>query len=165
MADSLADFERKLRDLEKGMTTRQAMGRVGSAVQGEIDNAVRGTLRDLSMSGWPGDIVGSHRVLDDESVLVQPVKAMKGRMAVLERGRNRGNAGGLAGPGISADGTTRRNANGAVRRVRARRGRRWNGYTQPQGTMTDASQRIADKAPPLIAVEVRRAIVKHIGGS
>ena len=171
MAESFADLQRKLlaveRDLE-GRASRSAMARVGRALRPEIDRAVSGTLGDLSMSGWrrsgPIDIVGSHRVLDDATVLIEPVKRAKGPMAVLERGRNQGNASGFSGPGISADGTTRRNANGSIRKVRARKGRRWNGTTQGKGTMGDAARVIADKAPKLIAAEVHKALAKRLTG-
>lgn len=172
MAESFADLQRKLlaveRDLE-GRASRSAMARVGRALRPEIDRAVSGTLGDLSMSGWrrsgPIDIVGSHRVLDDATVLIEPVKRAKGPMAVLERGRNMGGGShGFSGPGISADGTTRRNANGAIRKVRARKGRRWNGYTAGKGTMSDASQAIKDKAPALIADEVHKALARRLTG-
>jgi hypothetical protein len=152
-----------------GETTRAQMARVGAAVQGEIDRAVTGDIGDTSMSGWrrsaPIAIVGSHKVVSDHAVLVQPVPAAKGPMAVLERGRNiTGGLGAMAGPGVSADGSTRRTKSGGVRKTRSRRGRRWNGYTQGKGTMGDASQAIAKRAPALIDKELQRALRKHLRG-
>tara|TARA_R110000868_G_scaffold119845_1_gene317942 strand:+ start:244 stop:762 length:519 start_codon:yes stop_codon:yes gene_type:complete len=171
VAQSFADLDRKLgrvvADLN-GEVSRQGLARVGQKVQGEIDQAVSADIGDTSMSGWrrsgPIAITGTSRVISDHAVIVEPVGKAKGPMAVLERGRNQGNAGGMAGPGVSADGTTRRNANGSVRKTRARKAKRWNGTTQGKGTMGDASQAIKDKAPRLIAAEVHRALGKHLSG-
>lgn len=172
MADSFADLQRKLvaveRDLE-GRGARASMGRVGRDLRPEIDRAVVGTLGDKSMSGWkrggPIQITGTSRLLDDQSVLVEPVKRSKGPMAVLERGRNLGGGGGFAGPGInSRTGVTSFTKSGAVRKVRARAGKRWNGYTQGKGTMTDASEAIQKRAPGLIADEVHKTLAKHLRG-
>jgi len=171
VAQSFADLDRKLgkvvADLN-GEVSRAGLARVGRKVQGEIDRAVTADIGDASMSGWrrggPIAVVGTSRVISDHAVIVEPVKPAKGPMAVLERGRNQGNAGGMAGPGVSSDGTTRRNKNGSVRKARARKAKRWNGYTQGKGTMGDASQAIKDKAPKLIAAEVHRALAKHLSG-
>jgi hypothetical protein len=73
---------------------------------------------------------------------------------VAEQGRNQGNAGGFSGPGINrSTGITSRTKSGAVRRVRARQSRRWNGATAGKGTASRAVAemdrqlpRIADKA-------------------
>ena len=171
MAGDFASLNRKLeavsRDLS-GTTSRAQMKRVGVKVQPLIDRAVTSSIGDLSMSGWrrgaPIQIKGTSRTTSDHAVLVEPVKSAKGPMAVLERGRNMGNASGMAGPGVSADGTTRRNKNGSVRKVRARKSKRWNGYTPAKHTMTDASQLIKDKAPGLIADELHKSLAKHLMG-
>lgn len=172
MAQSFADLNRKvegiIRDLD-GEVSRQGLARVGKAMAPEIERAVAADIGDTSMSGWrrsgPIAITGTSRPLSDHAVIVEPVAQAKGPMAVLERGRNQGGGShGFSGPGISADGTTRRNANGSVRKVRARKGRRWNGTTQGKGTMGDASRVIADKAPKLIAAEVHKALAKRLTG-
>jgi hypothetical protein len=167
LAALAAKIERVADDMT-GQTSRAQMARIGAKLQPEIDRAVSADIGDTSMSGWrrgsPIAIVGSHRVLSDHAVVVQPVGQAKGPMAVLERGRNIGNSGGMAGPGVSADGSTRRNKNGSLRKVRARKAKRWNGYTQGKGTMGDASRVIADKAPDLIAGELRKALRKHLRG-
>ena len=171
MAQSFADLDRKLgrvvADLN-GEVSRAQMARVGKKLQGEINKAVAADIGDTSMSGWrrgaPIAVVGTSRAISDHAVIVEPVKPAKGPMAVLERGRNQGNAGGMAGPGVSADGSTRRNKNGSVRKTRARKAKRWNGYTSGKETMSEASQAIKDKAPKLIAAEVRKALAKHLSG-
>jgi len=171
VAQSFADLNRKLdgvtRDLS-GEVSRGGLARVGKAVQVEIERAVAADIGDTSMSGWrrsgPIAITGTSRAISDHEVIVEPVKRAKGPMAVLERGRNQGNASGFSGPGISADGSTRRNANGSVRKARRRKARRWNGYTAGKNTMSEASQAIKDKAPPLIAAEVHKALAKRLTG-
>jgi hypothetical protein len=120
------------------------------------------------MSGWrrkgPIPIVGASRALSDHSVVVEPVKAAKGPMAVLERGRNAGGGVGLTqGPGVRQDGTTRRNKSGMVGKVRRKTAsRRWNGYTAGKGTMSEASQAIKVKAPGLVEGELVRVLSKHL---
>ena len=155
------------RDLD-GQTSRAQMQRVGKKLQPLINRAVAADIGDLSMSGWRRsgaiEIRGTSRVLSDHAVIVEPEKPGKGPMAVLERGRNMGDAGGMAGPGISADGTTRRNKNGSVRKTRARKAKRWNGTTKAKHTMSDASQLIKADAPGLIAKEVHKALAKHLRG-
>lgn len=174
MADDLAGLARRLEsviDDLSGQTSRAQMARVGKKLQPEIDRAVTADIGDLSMSGWrrgnPIEIVGSHKVLSEHAVIVQPVPATKGLMAVLERGRNAGGGVGLLqGPGLNQrTNTTRRGADGMVGKVRRKRKeRRWNGYTQGKGTMGDASQVIAAKAPDLVAAELRKALRKHLRG-
>lgn len=165
MGESFADLDRKLTAVSKDLqSTRVQMARVGEQLRPEIDHAVERTLGDLSMSGWrrsgPIEIVGTSRTVSDNAVRVEPVKRAKGPMAVLERGRNTGGSTAMAGPGVSADGTTRRNKNGSVRKVRARKGRRWNGYTESKGTMSDAAEAIQRRAPGLINDEVVEAILR-----
>ncbi len=126
MAQSFAQFERKIaavQDELSGAAGKARLARVGKLAQGDVDEAVRGTLGDDSMSGWkrgaPIPIKGASRLVGDTEVFVSAGKA-SGPMRVLQSGRNQGNAGGMAGPGVSADGTTRRNKNGTVRKARAR---------------------------------------------
>lgn len=169
MANDLAGLHRKVLAIERSMdgaTSAAQMRRVGKKLEPLIAQAVSADIGDTSMSGWrrggPIAIIGTSRVLNQHAVKVEPVKPAKGPMAVLERGRNLGNAGGMAGPGVSADGTTRRNKSGGLRKVRARRGRRWNGYTRGKGTMGDASVLISKKAPGLLAAEIRDELAKQL---
>lgn len=173
MVTDLAGFARKMEAVAAdlaGETSRAQMARVGKALQPEIDRAVSADIGDTSMSGWrrgsPIAVVGSHKVLSDSAVLVQPVKAAKGPMRVLESGRNAGGGvGSLQGPGILRNGTTRRNKNGMVGKVRRKTAeKRWNGYTQGKGTMGDASQVIAKRAPELIRKELQKTLRKRLGG-
>lgn len=163
MAQSFAEFERKIEAVQRDID-KIAWAEVGKALAPEIDKAVRGTLGDQSMSGWkrgaPIDVTGSFRATSD-GVYLSAGKT-SGLMRVLERGRNQGNAGGMAGPGVSADGTTRRNKDGSVRKVRARRARRWNGTTDGKDTWSHANDAMVDRAPGLVAVQVHRNLKQHL---
>ncbi len=167
LAAFAAKMERVADDLT-GQTSRAQMARIGAKLESTIPAAFSADWGDDSYSGWRRNaeihVLGSHKVLSDHAVKVEPVKDAKGVMAVAERGRNIGNSGGMAGPGVSADGSTRRNKNGSLRKVRARKAKRWNGYTEGRGTMGDASRVIAAKAPDLIAGELRKALRKHLRG-
>jgi len=173
VAQSFADLNRKMEAVERdlsGQLSRQAMARVGEAVQGEIEKAVTADIGDTSMSGFRRGnsikIVGTSKVISDHEVKVQPDPSTgaKGAMAVLERGRNQGNAGGMAGPGVSADGTTRRTKSGAVRKVRARQSRRWNGTTRGRGTWSDATEIMTREMPKRYVAELDATIGKFITG-
>jgi hypothetical protein len=168
--NDFAAFAAKMQAVQRdlsGVTSRQQMARVGAKLAPEIDQAVRADIGDNSMSGWrrsgPIQVVGTSRPLSDHSVVVEPVRAAKGPMAVLERGRNQGNASGFSGPGVNRKtGTTRRTKSGAVGKVRAFKAKRWNGTTRGKGTMADASQAIRRRAPGLVEDEVVRTLAKHL---
>lgn len=169
MAQSFAQFERKIaavQDELSGAAGEARRKRIGKLAQGDVDEAVHGTLGDDSMSGWkrgaPIPIKGASRLVGDTEVLVSAGKA-SGPMRVLQSGRNQGNAGGMAGPGVSADGTTRLNKNGTVRKVRARKARRWNGTTAGKGTWSKADALITARTPARVHAEVRKALGKHLG--
>ena len=116
------------------------------------------------MSGWrrgsPIQVVGTFRA-GPSSVFMSAGKA-GGPMRVLQDGRNQGNGGGMAGPGVSKDGTTRRNKDGSVRKTRARKASRWNGTTQGKDTWSDAAAAMADKAPRLVFVQVGKTLSKTL---
>ena len=155
------------RDLSaKGMESRLA--RVGRELAPLIDRAVAGDIGDQSMSGWrrrkPIEVVGTSSVRDG-LLSVEPVKAAKGPMRVLESGRNQGNASGFAGPGVNRlTGETARTKSGAVRKVRARKAKRWNGYTTGKGTWSEAAEAIIAKAPGAINDEKVAVMARHFRG-
>jgi hypothetical protein len=151
----------------KGQQAR--LKRVGVLSKTDVNQAVRADIGDLSMSGWrrgnPHEITGRFDLEGDSAVVMSPSKRGRGPMRVLEQGRNQGNAGGMAGPGVSADGTTRRTKSGAVRKVRARQARRWNGTTRGKNTWTDATEIMVKKMPARYDAELARDIGKLIRGS
>lgn len=141
------EFSAKLERLERewsGVEGRRRLERVAQKTKGDVGEAVRGDLGDLSMSGWrrgkPIDVQGRYDVVTDSSFTVTPAKRGRGPMRVLEQGRNQGNASGFSGPGVNAKtGATSRNLDGSLRKVRARKGKRWNGRTAGKGTWGDAT--------------------------
>ena len=141
------EFSAKLEHLQRewsGVEGRRRLERVAQKTKGDVGEAVKGDLGDLSMSGWrrgnPIDVQGRYDVVTDSSFTVTPAKRGRGPMRVLEQGRNQGNAFGFSGPGVNAKtGATSRNADGSVRKVRARKGKRWNGRTAGKGTWSDAT--------------------------
>ena len=132
--------------------------------------ANRAASRDLggdrAFSGWAR---GNRIALDthlkagrNESTLLIPTRASAGPWTVAEQGRNQGNARGFAGPGINRrTGITSRTKSGGLRRVRATRGRRWNGTTQGKGTASDAAKVMERELPKIAEREYRKVIVKH----
>ena len=168
MATSLQGFERKLVAVGKefdGSAGLARLKRVAMDTKGDIDVAVKGDLGDSSMSGWrrgrPVQVKGAFKVEGD---VVAMVPTAPGPMRVLQQGRNQGNSGGMAGPGVSSDGSTRRTKSGGVAKVRARKAKRWNGRTDGKDTWTDATAIMVDKVPARYAREVHRAIGKHLTG-
>ncbi len=165
MAQSFAEFEVKLQavlDEFDGTAAAARMARVAKATERDVDEAVRGTLGDLSMSGWrrgaPIDITGISRVRTD-SAFISAGRA-SGPMRVLQDGRHPG--GGMQGPGVSPDGTTARTKAGKVRKVR--KARRWNGSSPNKDTWTHAAELMQERVPKRIAAEVHAALKRHLNG-
>jgi hypothetical protein len=165
MPDGFTVLQRKAAQLERefsGEASKKRLERVARQTKTDVDEAVRDDLGDLSMSGWPrGNIVGRYDVLSDHEFEINPVPRSRGPMRVLEQGRNQGNASGFAGPGINTrTGLTARNKNGSLRKVRARKGKRWNGRTEGKGTWTDAAKLMSERVPDRVDSEVQKAIGK-----
>jgi len=166
--DLSARFDMLAREMG-GQAQQARLKRVGVLSKADINEAVRADLGDMSMSGWrrgnPHEIAGRFDLVGDSSVAMTPGKRGRGPMRVLEQGRNHGNASGFSGPGIGSDGTTARTKSGGVRKVRARRGRRWNGTTQGKGTWTDATKIMEAKMPARYEREFVQDVGKLIRGS
>ena len=84
-------------------------------------------------------------------VVVTPARGSGGPFRVMESGRNMGQTGLVQGPGAVRKGRrageTLRNKDGALRKVRATRGKRWNGYTRAKHTWSDAIDRMMERTP------------------
>lgn len=164
---TFAEFDLKLQHIQQewsGAAGRRRLERVAVKTKGDVAEAVKGDLGDLSMSGWrrgnPIDVQGRYDVQTDSSFTVTPAKRGRGPMRVLEQGRNQGNAFGFAGPGVNAQtGATARNQDGSVRKVRARKGKRWNGRTAGKDTWSDATalmqQRVAGRVHDEVVKSLR----------
>lgn len=108
--------------------------------------AVRADIGDSSMSGWAkNDVLRADVRVKASSVSITPFGPQTGRWRVLTDGR--GNR--AQGPGVSANGTTKRNKNGTVKKARAYKGR-GNGSTRGKGTWTDTEAAMERLAPDLM---------------
>lgn len=160
------EFSAKLEHLQRewsGAAGRRRLERVAQKTKGDVGEAVKGDLGDLSMSGWrrgnPIDVQGRYDVVTDSSFTVTPAKRGRGPMRVLEQGRNQGNASGFSGPGMNVKtGVTSRTASGGVRKVRARKGKRWNGRTAGKDTWSDATALMQHR----VAGRVHDEVVKSL---
>lgn len=112
---------------------------------------------DRGFSGWrrgaPIQLGLAFKVHTDSSGLTMHRTARSaGPWKVAEDGRNRGGSSGVAGPGVNrTTGVTARTKSGRVRKVRATRGRRWNGYTAGRGTWTAAQSTMSRAAGSALA--------------
>jgi hypothetical protein len=151
-----------------GTNGRKRLQVVAKQTAKDVDEAVRADLGDQSMSGWrrggPIKVTGAAKVISDTEISVFAAGKGKGPMRVLEQGRNQGNAGGFSGPGINTrTGVTARTKSGGVRKVRARKGKRWNGTTDGKGTWSDAVQLMQGRVGKRVDDQVVDAIRSHIG--
>lgn len=166
MAQSFADLNRKLdafgRELS-GSAARKRLQKVARDSLPAVNAAVPADIGDQSMSGWRrnNEIPVKAVVAKEGPVAITPDGRSAGQWRVLEEGRNKGNAFGLSGPGISADGTTRRNKNGSVRKVRARKGRRWNGTTDGKETWSDAADAVKREFPGRMGEQLADAMGQY----
>lgn len=151
--EAINDFADELeREVIKRMTAEQA-AEAQRIAEREASADLGG---DPKMSGWEPSLDTKVIHFPDGASLLAPTRSSAGPWTVATLGRNQGNAGGLAGPGVIQSGanagTTARTKSGGVRKVRARKLRRWNGYTDGKGTgdrvhdaATAAAQPIAEK--------------------
>ena len=120
----------------------EILWRLDKPLKADVAKAVRADAGgDLMLSGWPRATFDVDLGIKAGAMGVRPTPRSGGPMRVLESGRNQGNARGFSGPGINVKtGVTSRTKGGALRKVRARKGRRWNGYTRGKNTWTDATE-------------------------
>lgn len=166
---SVDRWAKNLQDELNGTAAKKRMDLVGDKLKREVDTATGRTLGDQSMSGWrrgnPIEITGQADVPNVNEIVIRPTKPGRGPMRVLQSGRHMGNAGGFAGPGVNRKtGLTNYTKAGAVRKVRASRGRRWNGYTRGKGTWDDVEKAVGSKAGEAIhEIRVLYALRKTVG--
>ena len=163
MASSWEKILRDLNSVVDEMSSEAQLLKAAEVSAKIVDQSVQHTLGDQSMSGWRRGApieTGGRATVTPLGVAIEP--STKGPMRVLESGRHMGNASGFAGPGISArTGLTSRNKSGAVRKVRARKGGRWNGYTRPRHTWSTAESLIRVEFPRAEMVELTRTMGKY----
>ena len=163
---SLADFGDELAKLGADLTTREkyeitdSMGRRAQKLAEQAASADLGG--DPKFSGWTPVLETRTRRLADGATMLTPTARSAGPWTVAEQGRNQGNAGGFAGPGINTTtGLTARTKSGKVRKVRARALRRWNGTTRGKDTASDAVALMEREMPKLAEQGVKRVIRKR----
>lgn len=139
MADSFAQFARKLEQVERDMSDRATLTRLGMGAKDDFAEAVRGDFGDLSMSNWrrgrPIEMQARFTVSASE-VTVEPAGRARGPVTVAERGRRAG-----------------------VSNRRASRGRRY-GASAGKGTWTDAEKLMVDRTPKRAHDELVKSLRK-----
>ena len=155
----LDKLQREFDRVERARITR-LMGERAQAIAEQA--ASRDLGGDPKFSGWAPRLDTELVTKSDGSTLIGPTRSSAGPWTVAESGRNQGNARGFFGPGVNVrTGLTSRTKTGAVRKVRVRKGRRWNGYTTGKGTASDATARMERELPLIAEAGVRRVLVKH----
>lgn len=162
---TLAAFNKRVDRFRKEMTPQALDHALGKMAKDEATKAAEGDWTNADFSGWtrakPIKMATRYDVLSPGRVLLKPTPRSAGPWTVAESGRNQGNAGGFSGPGVNrSTGETSRTASGGVRKVRARKSKRWNGRTRGKGTATKAHVVIEKKAPDIVAKQIDRAIRK-----
>lgn len=138
---------------------------VGARLLPLVRQAVVNDIGKATMSGWPAKLEAEGRVviLKGGAVMIVRERRSAGMIRVLDRGRHMGEPGGIQGPGANRKfGTTSRNASGQVRKVRAVRGRKWNGYTAPENTWSDALKLMRAAAPAAVNEYVAKDLADTI---
>lgn len=160
MADFVDDLSKSLTPAELRKITRTQ----AAAAQRIADaSASRDLGGDRAFSGWnrglPLPLATQVRNGRDGSTLLTPTRRSAGPWTVAQFGRNQGNAGGFAGPGINTrTGLTSRTKSGGIRKTRARSAKRWNGYTVGKNTASDAVSQMQRDLPKIADVGVRAAL-------
>lgn len=167
---SLGAFERELGRLEKSFDTAEKRRITRDQAQRAEKIADRFITRDLgsnrAFTGWrrgnPIPVGLQIKSVRESGHLLSPTKLSAGVLTTVDQGRNRGNASGFAGPGVNRrTGATSRTKAGALRKVRARKSRRWNGTTEGKGTSGDAVKAMERELPLLADNAFRRVLRKH----
>jgi hypothetical protein len=161
---SFEAFGRELQQLERDLATDEKaritkdMGERAQRIAHDAASADLGG--DPKFSGWAPtlDTQLFHR---GGVTTLAPTKTSAGPWTVAEIGRNKGNAGGFAGPGVGRSGTTSRTKSGAIRKVRTFKKKRWNGYTAGKGSASQAFAIMERELPKIAERGVARVIRKH----
>ncbi len=102
---------------------------------------------DPKFSGWKPPL-DTHIKPTDTGAVLLPTRSGAGPWTVANQGRHTGNAGGFSGPGINRKtGHTARTKSGGVRKVKAGKGRRWNGVTKGFHTADHAVAKMERELP------------------
>lgn len=162
---SFADFgkaiDRMSAQLERDAKTK-IVRQIAEKAQAIADASASADLGgDPKFSGWKPELSTQIKSTSKGAVLL-PTKSSAGPWTVAEFGRHRGPGGGFAGPGVNRrTGNTARTKSGALRKVSATKGKRWNGYTNPKHTASKAVAKMAVELPKIAEKGVRDVMVRH----
>ena len=163
MADTFKTYGAKVGRFRKELTSDAVSHALGKMAKGEAEGAAKADLGgDNKFSGWArAPLDTRYDIVAPGRISFHPTRRSAGPWTVAESGRNQGNAGGFSGPGANRKtGLTSFTKSGNVRKVRARKSKRWNGRTAGKGTASDALKRIDDKVPGVVDQQVGRAVRK-----
>ena len=171
----LAALDARLNKLVKEIVSDEATKKVANAVglmgksQANSFSGAAALGGDFKFSGWPkpGQLAVRYTLPSSKPglVVIHRTPRSAGPWRVAEEGRNQGDASGFSGPGISVKtGVTARTKAGGVRKVRARKGRAWNGKTDGHGSWTAFENQVLPRVYPLVAKELRAALGRAVIG-
>lgn len=140
MAETFAGFERKLAAIERDLTDKRTLTRLGVQAKGDAVEALRADIGDQSLSNWrrrrPIDLTPRFEIEGDQ-VHVAPKRGAVGPTRVLTAGRQ---------AGVSRRG----------RPVSASRGK---------GTWDDAVELMERRTPERVHREVQAVLRRHLTGA
>jgi hypothetical protein len=155
----LAKFGKELEKVERSRITREQAEAMQS-IATRVASAHLGG--DPKFSGWAPTLDTQLKTLGNGATLLTPTKTSAGPWTVAEVGRNQGNAGGFAGPGLNTrTGNTGRKKDGSLRKVRERKAKRWNGYTRGKGTATETRKQTERLVEEIAVKGLRRTSRKY----
>lgn len=142
----IASFERDMKAVAHGST--RAMAQAAQVIAGqEIEDDLGA---DRKFTNWAPTAETKVRSSGSASVLLPANRGAAGVITTANQGRNRGDVGLFAGPGINRrTGVTSRTRAGNLRKVRTFRDKRWNGMTAPMYTADRAVDRMERELPIL----------------
>lgn len=160
-ADFGTEFDEMAKDIERETKGRIALEMAEKARKIAEQQASADLGGDAKFSGWAPPL-DTHVKMVKTGALMLPTRSGAGPWTVAESGRHRGGGGGFAGPGVNRKtGTTSRTKSGGLRKVKAVKGKRWNGYTDPKHTASKAVARMEHELFPIAEIQIRRIEQRH----
>ena len=154
-----ADLARSLDSSEVRKITKAQAEEAKKIANREI---VRDLGGDRKFRNWAPTADLQVRMTRNDGAMMSPTRTGAGIITTVNQGRNQGNASGFSGPGVNTrTGLTSRTKSGGLRRVRARSGKRWTGYTTGKGTADRAVRVIEAELPKVAQAEYHRVLSKR----
>lgn len=154
----LEKVHREIQLAEKLKITRK----MAEQAKGIADDAAAAELPGMKFRNWPPKLDLQVKAGKDGSSTLLPTRSGAGPWTVLQSGRHQGNASGFSGPGINIrTGKTSRTKSGGLRKVRATKGKRWNGVTRGRGTADAAVKRMEAELPKIAEDGIRKVLQRH----